>query len=67
MNRRIVSVDQSLQGAKDRLRELDDGRFYYAFKRTWKNGAKGIYFEGPDFLGRSSSGPYETRTRVLQI
>ena len=38
--------------AKDRLNELDDGRFYYAFKRTWKNGAKGIYFEGPDFLER---------------
>ncbi len=38
--------------AKDRLVELYDGRFYYGFKRTWKSGAKGIYFEGPDFLER---------------
>ena len=26
--------------AKDRLTELADGRFYYGFKRTWKNGTK---------------------------
>ena len=38
--------------AKDRLKELDDGRFNYEFKRTWKSGAKGIYFEGPDFQER---------------
>jgi hypothetical protein len=38
--------------SKDRLRELEDGRFYYAFKREWKNGTRGIYFEGPDFLER---------------
>ena len=38
--------------AKDRLTELADGRFYYGFKRTWKNGTKGIFFEGPDFLER---------------
>ena len=38
--------------AKDRLTELADGRFYYGFKRTWKNGTKGIFFEEPDFLER---------------
>ena len=38
--------------AKDRLRELEDGRFHYAFKREWKNGTRGIYFEGPDCLER---------------
>ena len=47
----VVNIQRSVI-AKDRLKELDDGRYYYAFKRTWKNGTKGIYFEGPDFLER---------------
>jgi hypothetical protein len=38
--------------AQDRLQELADGRYYYRFKRQWKNGARGIYFEGPDLLER---------------
>jgi hypothetical protein len=38
--------------AQDRLAELEDGRFYYEFKRVWKNGTRGIYFEGPDLLER---------------
>ena len=38
--------------AQDRLLELEDGRFYYRFKRVWKSGAKGIFFEGPDLLER---------------
>ena len=38
--------------AQDRLQELSDGRYYYGFKRIWKNGTKGIYFEGPDLLER---------------
>ena len=38
--------------AQDRLEELDDGRFYYRFKRVWKNGTRGIFFEGPDLLER---------------
>ena len=38
--------------AQDRLQELNDGRYYYGFKRTWKNGTKGIYFDGPDLLER---------------
>ena len=38
--------------AKERLQELEDGRFHYVFKRKWKNGTRGIYFEGPDFLER---------------
>ncbi len=38
--------------AQDRLIELEDGRFYYRFKRVWKSGAKGIFFEGPDLLER---------------
>ena len=38
--------------AKDRLKKLEDGRFYYAFKRQWKSGARGIFFEGPDLLER---------------
>ena len=38
--------------AQDRLAELEDGRFYYEFKRVWKNGTKGIFFEGPDLLER---------------
>ena len=38
--------------AQDRLQELADGRYYYGFKRQWKNGARGIYFEGPDLLER---------------
>ena len=41
--------------AADRLKSLDDGRFYYAFKRVWKNGAKGIYFDGPDLIERLSA------------
>mgnify|MGYP003998223183 FL=1 len=31
---------------------LDDGRFYYAFKRIWSNGAKGIMFNGEDLIER---------------
>ena len=38
--------------AQDRLAELEDGRFYYEFKRVWKNGTRGIFFEGPDLLER---------------
>ncbi len=38
--------------AQDRLTELDDGRFYYQFKRVWKSGTQGIFFEGPDLLER---------------
>ena len=38
--------------AQDRLEELTDGRFYYRFKRVWKNGTPGIFFEGPDLLER---------------
>jgi len=38
--------------AQDRLAELEDGRFYYEFKRVWKNGTRGIFFEGPDPLER---------------
>ena len=38
--------------AQDRLQELADGRYYYGFKRQWKNGARGIYFVGPDLLER---------------
>ena len=37
---------------QDRLLELEDGRFYYRFKRVWKNDAKEIFFEGPDLLER---------------
>ena len=41
--------------AQDRLQELSDGRFYYQFKRVWKNGTKGIFFEGADLLERLAS------------
>ena len=29
--------------AQDRLQELSDGRYYYGFKRIWKNGTKDIF------------------------
>ena len=38
--------------AQNRLQMLDDGRFYYAFKRIWSNGAKGIMFNGEDLIER---------------
>ena len=38
--------------AQDRLVSMSDGRFYYAFKRTWANGARGIFFEGGDLMER---------------
>lgn len=38
--------------AQNRLDELEGGRLYYKFKRTWKSGARGIFFEGPELLER---------------
>ena len=38
--------------AKDRLEYLEDGSFYYGFKRAWANGVKGIRFTGADLLER---------------
>ena len=36
--------------AQDRLTELEDGRLYYKFKRTWKSGARGIFLRDLIFL-----------------
>ena len=38
--------------SQDRLIPLEDGRFYYAFKRVWANGARGIFFDGADLMER---------------
>ena len=36
----------------DRLKEMKDGRLYYQFKRPWKDGRKGIFFDGADLIER---------------
>ena len=52
--------------AQDRLQCLDNGKFYYQFKRTWSNGAQGITFEGIDLIERLAAlipFPYKNLTR----
>ena len=38
--------------ASERLKLMEDGKIYYQFKKTWKDGRKGIYFEGADLIER---------------
>ena len=52
--------------AQDRLKVLDNGQFYYAFKRVWANGAVGITFKGKDLIERLVAlipAPFKNLTR----
>ena len=38
--------------ARERLKLLPDGRVYYAFKRVWRDGSRGVVMSGEDFIGK---------------